>query len=169
MEGFLQGFFRFVQVASFFLFIVLAVVSFINFSAINRNRRQIRRLRQHYQSLFQGDDDLDIEGLLRLHQKKIDENREEINKLIVDTNQAKESLKKSLQNIGYVRYDAFEELKNKLSFSMAILNQDLDGVIITSIYGREQSTVFTKEVRSGRVGEKLSEYEKEALEQALNQ
>lgn len=165
----MQGFFQFVQVASFFLFILLAILSFINLSAINRNRRQIRRLRQHYHSLFQGDDNLDMEGLLQLHQEQIEENREEIKKLIVDTAQAKENLRKSVQKIGYIRYDAFDDLQNKLSFSMALLNQDLDGVIMTSIYGREQSTVFTKEIRLGRTGEKLSEFEKEALDQALNQ
>lgn len=72
-----------------------------------------------------------------------------------------------LRNIGIVSYNAFENMGNNMSFSIAALNDNKDGFILTGIYTRENSYVYTKEVISGQSKKELSKEEKEALSKAL--
>ena len=68
-----------------------------------------------------------------------------------------------------VRYSAFKDTGSDLSFALALLNDNNDGVISNGIYSREMSNIYAKQVKEGKTSGKLSEEEKEALEIALNQ
>ena len=52
--------------------------------------------------------------------------------------------------------------------ALAMLNDNNDGVILNGIYSREMSNIYAKQVKNGTSINKLSEEEKQALEQALN-
>ena len=54
-----------------------------------------------------------------------------------------------------------------MSFSVAMLNEKLDGYILTGIYSREHSYVYTKEIKQGKPQRELSKEEVEALNRAL--
>lgn len=73
----------------------------------------------------------------------------------------------SVQHVGVVRYDAFEDMGGHLSFSTALLNGDGDGVVITSINGRADTRCYAKTVKGGQSDHNLSEEEEEAIRQAL--
>jgi uncharacterized protein DUF4446 len=73
----------------------------------------------------------------------------------------------SVQHVGLVRYDAFEDMGGHLSFSTALLNADGDGVVITSINGRADTRCYAKTVKAGQSEHNLSEEEEEAIRQAL--
>jgi hypothetical protein len=66
-------------------------------------------------------------------------------------------------------YNAFENIGNNMSFSIAALNDKKDGFLITGIYTRENSYVYAKEIINGISNKELSEQEKEALNKALIQ
>ena len=66
-----------------------------------------------------------------------------------------------------MNYDAFEYLTNKLSYSLCLLDANDNGLIITSIFGREQSTNYIKIITNAKCSEKLSDEENEALKKAL--
>ena len=74
----------------------------------------------------------------------------------------------TIAGLGLVRFNAFGENGGDLSFSLALLNRNLDGTVITGIYGRDNSRVFCKLIRGGRSGHelRLSEEEKDALHEA---
>ena len=76
---------------------------------------------------------------------------------------------KCLQKVGMVRYNAFQDTGSDLSFTLALLNEDNNGVVLNGIYSREMSNIYAKQVQEGKTSGKLSEEEKEALEIALNQ
>jgi uncharacterized protein YlxW (UPF0749 family) len=76
-------------------------------------------------------------------------------------------MRRSVQRVGLVRYDAFEDMGGHLSFSTALLNADGDGVVITSINGRADTRCYAKTVKGGQSEHNLSEEEEEAIRQAL--
>jgi len=74
----------------------------------------------------------------------------------------------TVQRVAVVRYDAFEDMGGKLSFSIAMLDESGDGVILTSIYGRSENRTYAKAVRGGGSSHVLSMEETEALRIAMS-
>ena len=75
---------------------------------------------------------------------------------------------KCIKNIGIVSYNAFKNISNNMSFSIAALNDKKDGFVFTGIYTRENSYVYAKEIKSGKGQKDLSDEEQEALNKALS-
>lgn len=73
----------------------------------------------------------------------------------------------SARNLGVVRYDAFEDMGGKMSFSAALLDDHASGVVITSINARSESRVYAKVLRNGDSEHNLSEEERRAIQGAL--
>ena len=71
--------------------------------------------------------------------------------------------------MGMVRYSAFKDTGSDLSFALALLNDNNDGVLLNGIYSREMSNIYAKQVNQGKTNVKVSDEEKQALEIALNQ
>jgi hypothetical protein len=75
----------------------------------------------------------------------------------------------AIRRVGLVRYDAFEDVGGRLSFSCALLDDHGAGVVVTSINGRQDTRVYAKPVTEGRSPYNLSVEEEEAIKQALAQ
>ncbi len=74
----------------------------------------------------------------------------------------------AVQRVALVRYDAFEDMGGQLSFSLALLDEHGDGVVISSIYGRNEDRVYAKAVKGGVSSHALSPEEEEAVRRALS-
>lgn len=77
------------------------------------------------------------------------------------------SLQRPLQRQGLVRYDAFEGIGGRLSFSLALTDATGEGFVLTSVYGRDGCRVYVKSLRDGASDSTLSEEEREAVRLAL--
>jgi hypothetical protein len=75
----------------------------------------------------------------------------------------------AVRRVGLVRYDAFEDVGGRLSFSCALLDDRGNGVVVTSINGRQDTRVYAKPISDGRSTYNLSIEEEEAIKQALAQ
>ena len=71
-------------------------------------------------------------------------------------------------HVGVVRFDAFEDMGGRLSFSAALLDGNGDGVVITSINGRQDTRTYAKRVRNGTSSRNLSEEERQSIRLALS-
>lgn len=69
--------------------------------------------------------------------------------------------------IGLVKYDAFKDTSGKLSFSLALLTENHDGIIITSMHSREGCYTYCKEISNEESYYVLSEEERIALDVAI--
>ena len=69
----------------------------------------------------------------------------------------------SLRHLAVVRYDAFGDMGGHLSWSMALLDDAGDGVVLTSIHGRSDSRTYAKNVTSWTANQQLSPEEEEAI------
>jgi hypothetical protein len=58
-----------------------------------------------------------------------------------------QTLKRDLHRVGFIRYNSFSDVGSDLSFTLALLNDDGDGVVLTSIYSREETRTYGKAVR----------------------
>jgi hypothetical protein len=74
----------------------------------------------------------------------------------------------ALRNVALVRYDAFTEMSGRLSFSLALLNEDGDGVAVSAIAARTDTRVYAKGVRSGVGEQDLTPEERQAVSAALS-
>jgi hypothetical protein len=74
----------------------------------------------------------------------------------------------AVQRVAVVRYDAFEDMGGRLSFSIALLDENGDGVVVTSIYGRNENRTYAKAISAGSSTHVLSREEAEALQKALS-
>lgn len=93
--------------------------------------------------------------------------QDDLVKLEETKNQLGKDLTLAIQKIGLVRFDAFDDVGGKLSFAAALLDDQGDGVIISSINGRQENRVYAKPVKGGASIYNLSIEEKEAIGQAL--
>jgi hypothetical protein len=73
----------------------------------------------------------------------------------------------SIRRVALLRYDAFEDVGGRLSFSCAMLDEHGTGVVITSINGRQETRVYAKPVTSRTSTYNLSAEEEEAIRQAM--
>ena len=73
----------------------------------------------------------------------------------------------AVRHVGLVRYDAFEDVGGRLSFSCAMLDDHGNGVVMTSISGRQDTRVYAKPVVDGQSQYNLSTEEEEAIRKAL--
>ncbi len=72
-----------------------------------------------------------------------------------------------VQKMGVVRFNPFREMGGDHSFSLAILDGDSSGVIITCLHTRERTRVYMKDIKKGKCDLELSSEEKKALEKAI--
>jgi Protein of unknown function (DUF4446) len=75
----------------------------------------------------------------------------------------------SVRRVGILRYDAFEDVGGRLSFSCALLDEHGTGVVITSINGRQETRVYAKPVTRSTSTYNLSLEEEEAIRQAMGE
>lgn len=71
-----------------------------------------------------------------------------------------------LSRAGFVRYDAFNDAESGLSYALALLNRQGDGVVLTSIYSRTDTRTFGKPVSNFKPTVQASAEELEAIERA---
>jgi len=87
-------------------------------------------------------------------------------KLSEELDALKKKSKFSVQKVALIRFNPFREVGGDQSFSVALLDGNNSGVVITSLYSREENRVYGKPVKNGESEYLLSEEEKEAIERA---
>ena len=74
-----------------------------------------------------------------------------------------EKMKNNVQKIGFVKYNAYDDTENKLSFALALLDERENGILINHIYSKHGSNVYAKYIKGGKAEERISEEEELAL------
>ena len=69
-----------------------------------------------------------------------------------------------IQKVGIVRYNAFRDVGSDLSFAIALLDRENNGVVLNGLYGSESSNIYAKPVKKGLSKYQLSDEEKSAIE-----
>jgi hypothetical protein len=75
-------------------------------------------------------------------------------------------LKKSVRGLETVRFNPFPDQGSNQSFAIGMLNEDNDGVVISSLYARDRMSIFAKPIKAGKSEYELTAEEKKALQKA---
>lgn len=141
-------------------FVLIFVLFMMNIS----NRRNLKRLRVKYNNFMSGDSDVNIEQLLEKCVEKVNgvivKNKEIENEI----NSMERNLLQCFQKLGVVRYNAFENVGSDLSFSIALLDNNDSGLVLSGIYSRDSSSTYAKPILGGKSKYSLSAEEIQALE-----
>ena len=128
---------------------------------------KLRKLKRKYNLFMNGREAESLEPLLLERFAEIDtlkisnkENASNIKKIFENMNYV-------YQKIGIVKYDAFNEMGGKLSFSLAMLDNRNNGYLINSMHSREGCYTYIKEIVNGESYIDLGDEERQALDQAL--
>lgn len=121
-----------------------------------------RRLRK----FFAGKDARSLEDLMTDICEKIENlknTQEEINKhlLVVD-----KRLDKSIRKVETVRFNPFLDAGSNQSFAISFVNDEGDGVVLSSLYARDRMSIFAKPIKGGKSEFELSTEEKEVLKKS---
>ncbi|KKR69613.1 MAG: hypothetical protein UU12_C0041G0014 [Candidatus Woesebacteria bacterium GW2011_GWA2_40_7b] len=116
-----------------------------------------------FNKLTKGVEVTDLKKVLEKILFKEEKNSEEIKGLIKRADYLEEDGKLHVQKVGLVRFNPFKELGGDHSFSLAILNNEDTGIIITSLHTRDRTRVYMKDIKKGKSNFELSADEKKAL------
>jgi len=94
---------------------------------------------------------------------KLNYAKEKTERELVEVNK---KLKKSIRGVETIRFNPFPDQGSNQSFAIGILNEEGDGVMLSSLYSRERMSVYAKPIKSGKSEYELSSEEKDALEKA---
>ena len=131
------------------------------------NAVQIHKLKKKYKMFMDGKNAKTLEESIMSRMDQMDYLISSNKKNENDIQTIYKNLKSTFQKVGLVKYDAFQEMGGKLSFSLALLNETNDGFIINAMHSREGCYTYIKEIIDGNSIIALSEEEKEALEMAM--
>ena len=109
-----------------------------------------------------------IEEDLEKFMDRVNEVEEQNTQILKQITNINSDLIKCVQKVGIVRYNAFKDTGSNLSFALALLDQNNDGVVLNGIYSREISNIYAKPVEKGKATYTVSKEEEEAIEKAIN-
>lgn len=130
--------------------------------------KKITILTEKYKQFMSGKDGKSLEQTISRRFSQIDTvmlDNKEINEKIDEIN---EKMINVFQKIGIVKYDAFNEMGGKLSFAIALLDQENTGFVLNSMHSREGCYTYIKEIIKGESYVVLGEEEKEAVQKAID-
>ena len=118
---------------------------------------------KYYSFIAKFDGNRSIEEVMNSYMKMV-KNVNEDNKIIkANILNVERQLNMCVQNIGMVRYNAFDDVGSELSFAIAMLDNEDNGFVINSIYGRTSSNVYAKTIENGTSKVTLSDEEIKAV------
>ena len=125
------------------------------------------KLKKRYEKFMQGNTARSLEAdIVRLYEDvkyvklSTEKNRKDIAVLF-------EKALHAFQKAGLVKYDAFNQMGGKLSFCLALLDEENNGYVINSVHGGEGCYTYSKEIRGGASAIHLGDEEEEALDMAM--
>ena len=131
-------------------------------------RAKVNRLYRKYKYFMMGEDGGSIEMKLSTEVRELRDMVESSQGMLHQQELLATMQLKSFQKIGLVRYDAFDETGDKLSFSLTLLDGKNNGVVLSSLAGHDASRIYAKAVTGGECRETLSAEEAESIGIALN-
>lgn len=160
--------FEFIKDYQFIILLVVMVLVVILIFIEALNRVEINRIERRYKKMMKGSYGKSIEEMVLENTKVVKESLDSVEEIKNDYDQLQARLANCIQKYAVVRYRAFDDVGSDLSYSIALLDNKNNGVVITGIYGRNESTTFAKPIENGISKYDLSDEEKQAIKNALN-
>jgi hypothetical protein len=127
----------------------------------------IGRIKKNQQQLFSGKEGVNLEEVILRHTNNLKELDRDIQDLYGISNKINNLANRSVHKVGVVRFNPFKDLGGDQSFSIALLDGQSNGVVISSLHTREGNRVYAKKIEKGKtVKHPLTEEEIDAIKRA---
>ena len=151
----------YITIGMVIIIILLFIMVIVLFKAVGR-------VETRYRKLMKGTSSSNLEEMLLEKLNSIQDSKEASEKALKECERLEIKMKDCIQKVAIMRYKAFENVGSDLSFSIAMLDDKNDGVMLTGIYGRQESTTYAKPIDKGISRYDLSEEELYVLNEASN-
>ncbi len=126
-------------------------------------------LKKKYDFFMQGEHGASLERKLSVEVSEIRDAAKGLETMMTEQAAIRNIQSNTIQKIGFIKYNAFENIGNDLSFALTLLDGNNNGICISSIYGRNESRIFSKPIVKGKSLVSLSQEELESLNEALGE
>ena len=148
--------------------IIILVINFVLFIAVIISNARISKMnknnREFMQKLGTGKN---ISEDINSYMERIIALEEALSETHSYCKQLENKLKNCMQKIGIVRYNAYNDAGNDLSFAVALLDEKNNGIVFNGIYSREMSNIYAKPIVGGKCKYNMTKEENEALNKAV--
>jgi hypothetical protein len=138
------------------LILILVVMSLIKIQKLNR--RQTLMLR--------GVDGGSLENLLLDYSQQVPRFKGGLDRALTVSQANESALRQTLRRVGLYRYDAFANVGGMQSFSLALLDDEANGIVLSGLYSRQDMRVYVKPIIKGRSEVTLTPEEQRAISEA---
>jgi hypothetical protein len=149
----------------FIVVVALAVVAVVALVIAAVAASRLRIVSRRFAWATGGSDSPDTLGALL---KTVEGNRREIGVLKASLAMLAEDARQHFRWVGLVRYDAFEGVAGQQSYSLCLLDDHKNGVLLSNLVGREFTRSYAVEIKAGQASRKLGDEEVGALTAALD-
>lgn len=140
--------------------LILSATSFFVIGVLFWQFRNLSRLKKIF---FKSKEDFDLEAPFVNFSSDLKQLADEQASMHDHVANLEHNLGFAIQKIGVHRFNPFAENGGNFSFTLALLDAHDNGVVVTSMHGREQNRIYSKNIRNGNSETQLTEEEKQAL------
>jgi hypothetical protein len=145
------------------IFFVLIIILFV---VLVFTIRQLQNITRKYYIVMSGKKGMDLEGIILTRFNEMDKVKTIAKKVTKEHRTFKAHLDSCYNKLGITKYNAFPDMAGDQSFSVALLNDENSGIVLSAIHTRDGCYTYLKEIIKGESYIVLSEEEKEALKKA---
>ena len=145
---------------SFFIniFLILLVIV-LTYIVVKNNKDYIKFMKK----IGNGNN---IDEMFKTYFKDVKEIKRDNSEIKAYYTKLDDDISSCIQKAGILRYNAFRDVGGDLSFTMALLDREDNGIVLNGIYGSESSNIYAKPIKQGNSTYQLSDEEKYAIELA---
>ena len=164
----IQQFMKIMMANMPFIVIGLGVIVLIMLGIMINQAMKLSYMKKRYRKMMAGVDGANLERMLMGpidEVKKVVEKNEQID---AENRRIDALLQTAITRVGVVRFRAFDDMGSDLSYAVAMLDSHNNGVILSSIFGREDSRSYVKPIENGNSSYTMTEEEEKALNDAMS-
>lgn len=159
IEMLLSQYMVYIMLGLVLLVLVLIIIMCVNAIKMKKLKRRFER--------FMSKEDVNLEELLVQYTKKLNVLLQNEKEMQTSIEYMEKVVKNCVQKVGVVRYQAIQNMGADLSYTVALLDENNDGVVFNGIYGRDGCYTYAKPIVEGKSSYNLSDEEVQAIENAI--
>lgn len=148
--------------------LIILIINILLFLVFIINTASTNKTKKTYKTLIKklGKNNT-IEDMLKEYLAKNEAIEENSKSIKAYCEKLDKEISKCIKKIGIVRYSAFKDMGSDLSFALALLDENNDGVVLNGIYSVENSNIYAKPIKNAKSTYSLSEEEQKAINIAI--
>lgn len=148
--------------------IVLLAINIVLFCLCIVNHIKLSKTKKEYTKFMKKiGNGSNIDQMLKEYIEKVEKVSKENKELAEYIKKLENEKMKCIQKVGIVRYSAFKDVGSDLSFALALLDDNNNGVVLNGIYSADSSNIYAKPITNGISKYTMIDEEKQAIAQAL--